>query len=131
VSQQELVAELPGAPADLIEVRPYEPEDKPYVLDSWLHSDLAKRAKGRRLSHAQRHEWFCAHRPYYTAFLDRRPERVWVACDRDAPTSIMGWLVLPMDGTPIVHVRGLFASYQTIIAGALERAARAQHQQED
>lgn len=109
-------------------VRDYdESTDKAYVLDSWLKGRLGeltqKYNRRKRMTVAQRHEWFTECRPRFAALLQRKDVQVLVACDPERPWRILGYAVFA-PGDHWEHVQGWCASFRDLILAALrERAA--------
>jgi hypothetical protein len=103
-------------------VRAFEPGDKHYVLDSWLKSrlrDLRQKYPRRRMTIADRHRWFQESRPAFARSLEAaaRDGAVVVACDPEAPTRILGWLIGPPHDYS--HVKAWCNDYRDLILGAL------------
>lgn len=114
-------------------VRAYDAAtDKAYILDSWLKGRLGELSakysgKRKRLSIAQRHEWFTECRPRFAALLQRKDVEVLVACDPEKPWRILGYAVYA-PGDRWEHVQGWCAAFCDLILAALHE--RAGHSEE-
>ncbi len=80
---------------DLITVREMREEDKPFVLSSWLKSHRA------HCGWASSEDFFRVHREVAEGLMARG--RVLVACQKDDPEAIVGWLCSEVGTSLTVH----------------------------
>ena len=81
------MSELEG----LFQLRPYTPEDIPFIHNSWGTSYYRCSGANKVVDSRTFHE---RHRPLREAFFHRPTAAVIVACDKSDPWLIVGWIAL-------------------------------------
>lgn len=100
-------------------IRPAKPEDAPLILGTWLEQAFRETPWGRRV---RAREFFAGHRPIVVRILERA--RCLIACDRQDPDTIAGYIVWEQREFPTVQMVYTKKAYRRMgIARALCRAA--------
>lgn len=129
---QVAAAEFNNAVVEVFEVRRMVPGDLPFVRDSWVRqawqrerAKLKAQGMGRRKLDRATQPFYAAVRPKVTELIEREDVAVLVACERQDPAHIGGWVAVDLrqDEEIASYVKADYRPWG--IAGLLKQAMEA------